>query len=244
MSKETLFYAFGIAVAVSAVAISFAGLRMKNFPRRAFPVVILWFAVLVGGSTTFAVLHAKHEAEAKAAELEHAGKELEEIGNEGQFEEVPPPSKSEQEGPAVGGEEVGEVEGEPEGEVEKGTSEGKAEGTQGNRGEGGAEGEPLGQAPTAEPGGTLQLAADPSAIAFDRTSLASKAGKVTIDLDNPSSLEHNVAIAKDGAEIATSPTIGKGKTSVSVELDAGTYTFLCTVPGHAEAGMEGTLTVK
>ena len=36
----------------------------------------------------------------------------------------------------------------------------------------------------------------------------------------------------------------EGKTSVSAELAPGAYTFFCTVPGHAEAGMEGTLTVK
>jgi len=31
---------------------------------------------------------------------------------------------------------------------------------------------------------------------------------------------------------------------VTANLAPGTYTFLCTVPGHAQAGMEGTLTVK
>jgi uncharacterized cupredoxin-like copper-binding protein len=29
-----------------------------------------------------------------------------------------------------------------------------------------------------------------------------------------------------------------------VELKAGTYKFFCTVPGHRQAGMEGTLTVQ
>jgi plastocyanin len=94
------------------------------------------------------------------------------------------------------------------------------------------------------PGGTLKLAADPSDIAFDTTTLASKPGKVTIDFTNPSPLEHDVAIEQGGKQLAVSETITEGKTSVTVELEPGTYTFLCTVPGHAEAGMEGTLTVK
>jgi uncharacterized cupredoxin-like copper-binding protein len=53
-----------------------------------------------------------------------------------------------------------------------------------------------------------------------------------------------VAIEQDGQEIAASALISEGKTSVSADLAPGTYTFFCTVPGHAEAGMEGTLVVK
>ncbi len=94
------------------------------------------------------------------------------------------------------------------------------------------------------PGETLELAADPSQIAFDTTTLTSKPGKVTIDFDNPATLEHNVAIEQNGKQIAISETIAKGRTSVAADLAPGTYTFLCTVPGHAEAGMEGTLTVR
>ena len=51
-------------------------------------------------------------------------------------------------------------------------------------------------------------------------------------------------IEKDGKEVAGTELIAEGKTTVSAELAPGTYTFLCTVPGHAEAGMEGTLVVK
>jgi plastocyanin len=95
------------------------------------------------------------------------------------------------------------------------------------------------------PGGTLQLAASPTAIAYEQKSLSSKPGKVTIDFSNPAALEHDVAIeGPEGKEIAVSPLIGEGKTSVSAELKPGTYTFFCTVPGHREAGMEGVLTVK
>jgi plastocyanin len=94
------------------------------------------------------------------------------------------------------------------------------------------------------PGGTLKLAADPTDIAFDTTTLTSKPGKVTIDFTNPAAIEHDVAVERDGEELGVSETITEGKTSLTVELEPGAYTFLCTVPGHAEAGMEGTLTVK
>lgn len=100
------------------------------------------------------------------------------------------------------------------------------------------------EAPVSGPGGTLQLAASATEIAYDTTELSSEPGEVTIDFTNPSALEHDVAIEKDGKEIAGSDLIAEGKTSVTADLGPGTYTFLCTVPGHAEAGMEGTLTVK
>jgi plastocyanin len=202
MSNETLFYVFGIALAVSAVLFSLAGLKIKDFPGRAFPVVVLWFAILVGGATTFAVLHAKDEQSAKAAELKTAGKEIEKEQSGGTLES--------------------------EGAEESGGEEGKAEP----------------EATAKGPGGTLQLAADPTELKFDKTELTSKPGKVTIDFNNPSALEHNVAIEQEGKEIAVSELLAEGETSVSADLPPGTYSFLCTVPGHAQAGMEGTLVVK
>lgn len=196
MSNGDLFYVCGIALAVSAVLISFLGLRVKSFPGKAAPIVALGFVVLIGATASFAVLHAKDEEEAKAAELSEANKEITK-------EEAEPVEAESKKAPA-----------------------------------------PKPEAAAKGPGGTLQLAASPTDLAFDTTSLTSKPGKVTIDFDNPATLEHNVAIEQGGKEIATSETIGKGKTSVSADLAPGTYTFLCTVPGHAEAGMEGTLVVK
>ena len=80
MSNETLFFVCGIALAVSAVLFSIVGLKAKNFPGKAFPVIVLWFAILVGGASTFAVLHAEDEQKAKAAEFEEAGEEFEAEG--------------------------------------------------------------------------------------------------------------------------------------------------------------------
>lgn len=197
MDNGTAFFVIGPLLAVSAVVVSFIGLRFENFPGKFTPLVVLWFVILVGGATTFAVLHGKDEQEARAAEVESAGEEFTE-------------------------EEKSPVESEEAGGAAKAKPETKAKG----------------------PGGTLKLAADPTQIAFDKTTLTSKPGKVTIDFDNPSALEHDVAIEQDGKQIAVSELIAKGKTSVSADLAPGTYTFLCTVPGHAEAGMEGVLTVR
>lgn len=88
MDNELLFYICGIALAVSALVFSFIGLKSKGFPGRTFPVVILWFAILVGGATTFSVLHAEDEEAHKAAELEHAGEEIEAEQGAEPFEEA------------------------------------------------------------------------------------------------------------------------------------------------------------
>jgi plastocyanin len=209
MDNELLFYVFGVAAAVSAVTVSFIGLKVKGFPGRAMPLVVLYFVFLVVGATTFSVLHAQDEEEHKAHELEHANEVFEAEGHE------EPGSKA-----AAEAEESGEAEAHDE------------EAGDAPAGAGGA-------------GGMLQLAADPSAIAYDKTELSSAPGKVTIDFSNPAPVEHDVAIeAEGGEELAASELISEGKTSVTTELAPGTYTFFCTVPGHREAGMEGTLDVE
>jgi plastocyanin len=104
-----------------------------------------------------------------------------------------------------------------------------------------------GKEATGEGGGsTLKFEADPNGeIAYTTTEASAKAGKVTVDFKNPQSLTHDVAIEDSGGkEVGKTELIGEGETSASVDLKPGTYTYYCTVPGHREAGMEGTLTVK
>jgi plastocyanin len=90
---------------------------------------------------------------------------------------------------------------------------------------------------------TLKLAADKTALKFDKSTLTAPAGKVTIVMSNPSMLEHNVAIEGGGLDSA-GQTVGHGGTStVTANLKPGTYTFFCAVDGHRQAGMQGTLTI-
>ncbi|HEY1451632.1 MAG TPA: plastocyanin/azurin family copper-binding protein [Solirubrobacteraceae bacterium] len=92
---------------------------------------------------------------------------------------------------------------------------------------------------------TLKLAANPAGqLAYDTKTLSAKAGKVTIDFANTSPVEHDVAIAQGSTVAGQTPVFTGGSKTLTLNLKPGTYTFYCTVPGHRQAGMEGTLTVS
>jgi uncharacterized cupredoxin-like copper-binding protein len=99
-------------------------------------------------------------------------------------------------------------------------------------------------APSAGAGSSLSLQADPSgALRFNKKTLTAKAGKVTIVMRNPSSVSHDVSVEGQGVNVHGA-VVGHGGTStVAATLKPGTYTFYCSVPGHRQAGMVGTLTV-
>ena len=93
-------------------------------------------------------------------------------------------------------------------------------------------------------GETLRVTADESGnLAWEPTELSTSAGPVTIELDNPSSVPHNVELEGSGVQ-EVSDTVAQDTTSVTADLQPGEYTYFCNVPGHREAGMEGTLTVE
>ena len=94
-------------------------------------------------------------------------------------------------------------------------------------------------------GGTIKVSANPNGdLAFQQKSLTAKAGKNTIDFNNPASIPHDVKIEKDGEEIGGTDVVTGDTAKATVDLEAGDYTFFCSVPGHRQAGMEGPLTVK
>jgi plastocyanin len=95
-------------------------------------------------------------------------------------------------------------------------------------------------------GGTINLTADPGgALAFEQTSLSAQAGKGTINLDNPAPVGHDVCVEDpSGNELGCSDVVTQDKTSLTVDLKPGTYTYYCDVDGHRAGGMEGTLTVE
>jgi plastocyanin len=195
MTNETLFYAFGLALVVSAVLVSIVGLRFKDFPpsRGVLAGTVLYFAVLVGVTAVFAVLNAQDEQEHREAEQA---------------------AEAETEATTT-----------PEGGGNKTTTPSG----------GGASG-----------GETIKLAASPSEIAYDTDSLTAKAGSLTIDFDNPNpALPHDVCVEQGTSELGCSDQVtGEATTLALSDLKPGEYTFFCSVPGHEESGMKGTLTVQ
>ena len=82
-------------------------------------------------------------------------------------------------------------------------------------------------------------------LAFDQKDVSAKAGSVTIDFDNKQATSHDVAVEdSSGKELGATDLVSSGTSNTTVDVTPGTYTFFCTVPGHRQAGMEGTLTVK
>jgi plastocyanin len=97
-------------------------------------------------------------------------------------------------------------------------------------------------------GEAVNLSADPSGqLRFTQSKLTvAKPGMVTLVMRNPSSagMTHGVSLEGNGVD-KDGPIVAPGKTStISVDLKKGSYTYYCPVPGHRQAGMVGTLTVK
>jgi uncharacterized cupredoxin-like copper-binding protein len=97
-------------------------------------------------------------------------------------------------------------------------------------------------------GEVVNLSADPSGqLRFTQSRLTvAKPGKVTLVMRNPTSagMTHGISVEGNGVD-KDGPIVMPGKRStISVDLKKGTYTYYCPVPGHRQAGMVGTLTVK
>lgn len=110
---------------------------------------------------------------------------------------------------------------------------------------GSAGGSPSGK-PPATAATTLDLSSpDDGSTAFDPTGLQTDAGSVTLAYDNPSPVTHNVAIEDDsGKVLGQSDDVASGSVDLTIDLVPGQYTYFCSIPGHRESGMEGTLEVQ
>jgi plastocyanin len=88
----------------------------------------------------------------------------------------------------------------------------------------------------------VSAAADGS-LAYDQTELSAAAGSATFEFDNPASIGHDFCLESDGSEVGCTDVVSGDSSTLDADLEAGEYTYYCSVDGHRDAGMEGTLTV-
>jgi uncharacterized cupredoxin-like copper-binding protein len=83
-------------------------------------------------------------------------------------------------------------------------------------------------------------AGKPSEYKFTLSSSTVKAGSVTFKVTNKGKIPHDFSIGGK-----TTPLLKPGKSAtIKVTLKKGSSAYLCKVPGHAAAGMKGTLKVS
>ena len=92
----------------------------------------------------------------------------------------------------------------------------------------------------------VKIEAAKSGLAFASDTASVEGGEVVVAFFNPQSVPHNVALENEAGEVVQEgeTVTDQTTTTTNPDLKPGKYTFFCTIPGHREAGMEGTLTVK
>jgi uncharacterized cupredoxin-like copper-binding protein len=96
-------------------------------------------------------------------------------------------------------------------------------------------------APATAGGAAINVTLKEMTVALDKTQ--APAGTTTFVVQNTGHILHNFAIKGNGVEQET-PLLEPGQSAtLTVDLSPGTYEYECAVPGHAMAGMQGTLTV-
>lgn len=120
--------------------------------------------------------------------------------------------------------------------------------------------------------GALTVTPDGENLAYNNASLSAPAGEVSLTFNNTSAAQsHNIVIVKGGDDVAvavdeaaaeagdaagyipadksnilanTAMLAPGGSETIKFTAEAGTYTFICTYPGHYGGGMKGTLTIN
>ena len=92
--------------------------------------------------------------------------------------------------------------------------------------------------------GVLDIPVAASGLAYEFAEARAPAGDLRVTSENPQSVPHDIAIEGNGVNEKGEIVQDGGTSEFTATLQAGEYTFFCSVPGHREGGMEGKLTVE
>ena len=84
-----------------------------------------------------------------------------------------------------------------------------------------------------------------SGLKFDKSAYEATAGDIVVGYVNEDTIQHNLIVVKDETKIADFALVVNKKNdtdSGTINLAAGNYVIMCTVPGHQN--MKADLTVK
>jgi plastocyanin len=118
--------------------------------------------------------------------------------------------------------------------AKKGEDEGRLAAVGAQRAEGTAEAE----------NGVLDIPVAESGLAYQFADARAPAGTLRVTSKNPQNVPHDIAVEGNGVNEKGEVVEAGGVSEFSADLQPGEYTFYCSVPGHREGGMEGTLTVE
>ncbi|MBK5230519.1 MAG: hypothetical protein JJE27_05020 [Thermoleophilia bacterium] len=94
----------------------------------------------------------------------------------------------------------------------------------------------------------IRIGVDPGGqFKFQPSSLTVVAGTHKLIFTNNTGVMHDVIVGTSfdpGDKVGGVNKISNGVETTTLKLKAGNYSYYCDVPGHREAGMTGTLTVK
>lgn len=90
---------------------------------------------------------------------------------------------------------------------------------------------------------TLEVKMDASEFKFDPATITAKVGQpVRVIVTNIGALEHTFTVT--GLGVDEKLAVGQTVTVEFTPAQSGTFELVCTVPGHKEAGMVGTVVVN
>lgn len=97
----------------------------------------------------------------------------------------------------------------------------------------------------------LSVETTPGEARFDKQRLTAPAGRIVLELTNPKRRGHNVRVhtgdeccfGPGSRDVGGTRTIGTGRTRAVLDLEPGTYTYLCSTGGYWRT-QHGTLVVR